>query len=149
MERAKYSQVSSVLVIYCHIYDLLIMNFIKNKITDPDGYEWTRELMYKWDENNNFLVATQLNEVTNTDTNTLETPQLLTCFENLFVTYVKHLGGCAYGPPGSGKTQSIVDMGQALVIYTVVIFNCSPSVSAVQMTALFKGVIQSGVWARK
>ena len=55
------------------------------------------------------------------------------------------MGGSPAGPAGTGKTETVKDLGATLGIF-VIVTNCTDNHSYKDMAKIFKGLCQAGLW---
>ncbi|KAI9183234.1 hypothetical protein H9P43_004151 [Blastocladiella emersonii ATCC 22665] len=73
------------------------------------------------------------------------TPLTDTCFATLTQAMSEGLGGCLYGPAGTGKTESVKHLGY-MFGRQVLVFNCDEALDVNSITRLFCGIIKCGAW---
>ncbi|XP_036611437.1 dynein heavy chain 14, axonemal [Trichosurus vulpecula] len=141
----------ALLTIYVHCRDILTYLLSQN-IFKEDNFEWTRQLRYKWDENQKTCYVFQGHatfvygfEYLGCTSRLVITPLTDRCRLTLTSALHLNLGGCPAGPAGTGKTETVKDLAKALGKHCVV-FNCFEDLDYKMMGKFFFGIVQSGAW---
>lgn len=67
------------------------------------------------------------------------------CYITLTTALHLYRGGSPKGPAGTGKTETVKDLGKALG-FNVIVQNCSEGLDYKSMGRLFSGLSQTGAW---
>eukprot|EP00954_Amorphochlora_amoebiformis_P005267 415749-Amorphochlora_amoeboformis.AAC.1 len=125
---------------------------IERKVNDSDQFDWQCQMRYYWDKDNRDSIVRIMES---TFHNSFEyigntgrlviTPLTDRCYITLSQALTLNMGGAPAGPAGTGKTETVKDLGRGIGI-PVYVFNCSEQMNVESMSAIYKGLSQVGAW---
>ncbi|OEH76364.1 dynein gamma flagellar outer [Cyclospora cayetanensis] len=130
LQRTKYETLVTVHVHQRDVFTDIWKKVKEHRIKDASDFEWLKQTRLYWNA-----------DTENTLISIADVECYLTCSQALGMFY----GGAPAGPAGTGKTETVKDMGRTLGVF-VVVTNCSDQHRFSDMAKIFKGLCQSGLW---
>ncbi|KAM8760834.1 dynein axonemal heavy chain 2-like [Acanthopagrus schlegelii] len=139
----------ALITVEVHARDV-IEKLVKGGCNDASAFEWLCQLRL-YSEKDDCIVR-QTNacftygyEYLGNSGRLVITPLTDRCYMTL--TTALHLcrGGCPKGPAGTGKTETVKDLGKALGMHVIVV-NCSERLDYKSIGRMFSGLAQTGAW---
>jgi dynein heavy chain len=141
----------ALITIDVHARDI-VTALIESECDSITKFEWTKQLRYAWNEEEDTCVVEMSNaviyysyEYLGADMRLVVTPLTDKCYLCLLGAVQLDLGGAPAGPAGTGKTETTKDLAKAIGIQCVV-FNCSEQMDFKMTGRFFSGLAQSGAW---
>ncbi|XP_053319883.1 dynein axonemal heavy chain 2 [Spea bombifrons] len=130
----------------------VIDKMLKSGCMDVASFEWLSQLRLYWDKDLDDCLIRQTNtqfqygyEYLGNSGRLVITPLTDRCYMTLTTALHLHRGGSPKGPAGTGKTETVKDLGKALGMYVIVV-NCSEGLDFKSMGRMFSGLAQTGAW---
>uniref|UniRef100_A0A7S3YCK6 Uncharacterized protein n=1 Tax=Lotharella globosa TaxID=91324 RepID=A0A7S3YCK6_9EUKA len=144
-------KVITLITIDVHSYDVIQM-LIDNKISDCEQFDWQCQMRYYWDKEKRDCLTKIMDstfhnsyEYIGNTGRLVITPLTDRCYITLSQALTLKMGGAPAGPAGTGKTETVKDLGRGVGI-PVYVFNCSEQMNVQSMSAIYKGLSQTGGW---
>jgi dynein heavy chain len=135
----------------------IVDSLAKKNITSPKHFEWVQQLKVTREENElssepPTIIIRQTNcqfeygnEYQGNNGRLVITPLTDRAYMTLTNALNMCRGGAPQGPAGTGKTETVKDLGKNLA-YFVVVQNCSDSLDYQSLGKMFEGLASAGVW---
>lgn len=144
-------KVNTIITIEIHGRDVIDRMYRMN-CRDVSHFEWFSQLRFYWDREHDDCVIKQTNtknwygyEYTGNSGRLVITPLTDRCYITLTTALHLNRGGSPKGPAGTGKTETVKDLGKALGMW-VIVNNCSEGLDYKSMAKSFSGLAQTGAW---
>ncbi|RKO94585.1 dynein heavy chain and region D6 of dynein motor-domain-containing protein [Blyttiomyces helicus] len=152
LSRGDRQMIMTVCTLDVHARDI-VAKLIAEKAENAGCFSWQSQLRLRWDDvdqNDCFINICDATFRYNYEY-LGNTPRLVVtaltdrCYITLTQSLHLIMGGAPAGPAGTGKTETVKDLGKALAIM-VYVFNCSEQMDYKSVGDIFKGLAQSGTW---
>ncbi|OBS67543.1 hypothetical protein A6R68_03951 [Neotoma lepida] len=151
-------KIVALVTIEIHARDVL-EKLYKSGLMDVNAFDWLSQLRFYWEKDVDDCIIRQTNtqfqygyEYLGNSGRLVITPLtdrsavgMNRCYMTLTTALHLHRGGSPKGPAGTGKTETVKDLGKGLGIYVIVV-NCSEGLDYKSMGRMYSGLAQTGAW---
>ncbi|XP_048221841.1 dynein axonemal heavy chain 2 isoform X1 [Perognathus longimembris pacificus] len=144
-------KIVALVTIEIHARDVL-ERLYKSGLMDVNSFDWLSQLRFYWEKDFDDCIIRQTNtqfqygyEYLGNSGRLVITPLTDRCYMTLTTALHLHRGGSPKGPAGTGKTETVKDLGKGLGIYVIVV-NCSEGLDYKSMGRMYSGLAQTGAW---
>jgi dynein heavy chain len=158
MNRIKIETLITIQVHQRDVFSDLTKLFKERKLNDANDFEWLKQIRFSWQANSSDRHGLGACVISICDVDYKYNNEYLGCKERLVITPLTDrcfitlsqamgmcLGGAPAGPAGTGKTETVKDLGRAIGVF-VVVTNCTDQQRYTDLARIFKGLCQAGLW---
>jgi dynein heavy chain, axonemal len=152
------TKIETLITIQVHQKDV-IDELVEKKVSRPDDFEWLKQARFYWqadqgdsvsDDGRARIIVADVGfdyqyEYLGVKERLVITPLTDRCYITLSQAMGMFMGGAPAGPAGTGKTETVKDLGCTLGLF-VVVTNCSDQMRYTDCAKIFKGLCQAGLW---
>jgi dynein heavy chain len=158
MNRRKVETLITIQVHQRDVFAELVRFYKERKVSSPNDFEWLKQARFYWNPDDHDALGEGACIISICDVDFRYSHEYLGCKARLVITPLTDrayitlsqalgmgLGGSPAGPAGTGKTETVKDLGATLGIF-VIVTNCTDNHSYKDMAKIFKGLCQAGLW---
>ncbi|TRY86535.1 hypothetical protein DNTS_031645, partial [Danionella cerebrum] len=128
-------KIVALVTVEVHARDV-ISKLAKAGCCDVNAFDWLCQLRLYWEKDLDDCIIRQTNT---------HFRYGYECYMTLTTALHLHRGGSPKGPAGTGKTETVKDLGKSLGMYVIVV-NCSEGLDFKSMGRMYSGLAQTGAW---
>ncbi|KAJ3206517.1 Dynein heavy chain 2, axonemal [Entophlyctis luteolus] len=154
LSKVERKKIIALITVEVHSRDV-IEKMAKQGCSSVTAFEWLSQLRFYWEKESKEeedCFIRQINthfrygyEYLGNSGRLVITPLTDRCYMTLTTALHLQRGGSPQGPAGTGKTETVKDLGKALGKY-VIVFNCSDALDYISIGRMFSGLAQTGAW---
>jgi len=141
-------------LITIEVHALSVIETLHHKHTSSiNHFDWQSQLRFYMDKDTDLCIVRQTNtdltyfyEYLGNNGRLVITPLTDRCYMTLTTALALRRGGNPQGPAGTGKTETVKDLGKAVGQF-VLVFNCSDGLDYKSLGRMFSGLAQTGCWS--
>ena len=159
LNRQKIEALVTIQVHQRDVSEQLMLLHKHKRVNDADSFEWLKQARFYWRPDEKDHMGTDgactisvadvdfeyQHEYLGVKARLVITPLTDRCYITLSQAMGMFFGGAPAGPAGTGKTETVKDLGRTLGIY-VVVTNCTDQMRYHHCAKIFKGLCAAGLW---